>query len=208
MHGSVAPAGLAATCRHPQFNEVQAHYSQLTLCLPPTHLMSPSLTLYNFRHADFVSRYKILLPAQQQDIVLASEAQTRAAVLQLLAVFKVAEGQYEMGRTKVFFKPGTRACRIHTCAVSHLHTHTQKMDKVLPCLGPCRGYASLGKHRGSKGSSGLLVCPHVASSSYSRHLGCGRFVGPCLKHCQPLSPRGNTNEPQYLLLLLSVSARV
>lgn len=53
-----------------------------------------------------MSRYKILLPREQQDIVLASEEQTRAAVKQLLAVFKVPEGQYEMGRTKVFFKPG------------------------------------------------------------------------------------------------------
>lgn len=54
-----------------------------------------------------MSRYKILLPREQQDIVLASEEQTRAAVKQLLAVFKVPDGQYEMGRTKVFFKPGT-----------------------------------------------------------------------------------------------------
>jgi myosin heavy subunit len=53
-----------------------------------------------------VSRYKILLPSEQQDMVLASEQQTRAAVLQLLAVFKVPPGQYEMGRSKVFFKPG------------------------------------------------------------------------------------------------------
>ena len=58
------------------------------------------------RHGDFVARYKILLPREQQDIVLASEKQTRAAVLHLLSVFKVPEGQYEMGRTKVFFKPG------------------------------------------------------------------------------------------------------
>jgi hypothetical protein len=53
-----------------------------------------------------VSRYKILLPREQQDMVLASEEQTRSAVKQLLAVFKVKDGQYEMGRTKVFFKPG------------------------------------------------------------------------------------------------------
>ena len=59
-----------------------------------------------YRHGDFVSRYKILLPPEKQDIVLSNEAQTRAAVLQLLGVFKVPEGQFEMGRTKVFFKPG------------------------------------------------------------------------------------------------------
>lgn len=53
-----------------------------------------------------MSRYKILLPREQQGIVLASEEQTRDAVKQLLAVFKVPEGQCEMGRTKVFFKPG------------------------------------------------------------------------------------------------------
>lgn len=59
-----------------------------------------------------MSRYKILLPREQQDMVLASEEQTRSAVKQLLAVFKVKEGQYEMGRTKVFFKPG----EIETCS--------------------------------------------------------------------------------------------
>jgi myosin heavy subunit len=53
-----------------------------------------------------VERYKILLPPEQQDMAVASEDQIRAAVLQLLAVFKVPEGQFEMGRTKVFFKPG------------------------------------------------------------------------------------------------------
>jgi hypothetical protein len=63
------------------------------------------------RHGDFVSRYKILLPREQQDMVLASEQQTRAAVVQLLAVFKVPPGQYEMGRSKVFFKPGVMVGR-------------------------------------------------------------------------------------------------
>jgi myosin heavy subunit len=33
-------------------------------------------------------------------------AQAKAAVLQLLAAFKVQQGQYEMGHTKVFFRPG------------------------------------------------------------------------------------------------------
>jgi hypothetical protein len=33
-------------------------------------------------------------------------AQAKKAVLQLLAVFKVQQGQYEMGHTKVFFRPG------------------------------------------------------------------------------------------------------
>jgi myosin heavy subunit len=71
------------------------------------------------RHGDFVSRYKILLPREQQDIVLASEQQTRAAVLQLLAVFKVPDGQYEMGRTKVFFKPGGCHSGVNTCYLLH-----------------------------------------------------------------------------------------
>ncbi|WIA33590.1 hypothetical protein OEZ86_006714 [Tetradesmus obliquus] len=59
-----------------------------------------------YRHADFVTRYKILLPREQQGMVLHNDGETRAAVVQLLAVFKVPPGQYEMGRTKVFFKPG------------------------------------------------------------------------------------------------------
>lgn len=59
-----------------------------------------------YGHADFVQRYRILLPREQQDIVQSSKAETRAAVLRLLGVFKVPPGQYEMGRTKVFFKPG------------------------------------------------------------------------------------------------------
>ena len=79
------------------------------------------------RHGDFVSRYKILLPREQQDIVLASEQQTRAAVLQLLAVFKVPDGQYEMGRTKVFFKPG---------GLSQLGVF--KLSDSFVCLACCR----------------------------------------------------------------------
>jgi myosin-5 len=59
-----------------------------------------------YRHADFVQRYKILLPREQQGMVLHNDAETRAAVVQLLAAFRVPSGQYEMGRTKVFFKPG------------------------------------------------------------------------------------------------------
>jgi myosin heavy subunit len=39
-------------------------------------------------------------------MVLHNDAETRAAVVQLLAAFRVPPGQYEMGRTKVFFKPG------------------------------------------------------------------------------------------------------
>eukprot|EP00878_Enallax_costatus_P022226 GHUV01023569.1.p1 GENE.GHUV01023569.1~~GHUV01023569.1.p1 ORF type:complete len:1540 (+),score=641.95 GHUV01023569.1:53-4672(+) len=59
-----------------------------------------------YRHADFVQRYQILLPREQQDMVLSNEVGTRSAVQQLLGVFKVPPGQYEMGKTKVFFKPG------------------------------------------------------------------------------------------------------
>lgn len=62
-----------------------------------------------YRHADFVQRYKILLPPPQQNISLHSQAEIRAAVLQLLGVFRVPQGQFEMGRTKVFFKPGGAA---------------------------------------------------------------------------------------------------
>jgi myosin-5 len=64
-----------------------------------------------YRHADFVQRYKILLPREQQGMVLHNDAETRAAVVQLLAAFRVPPGQYEMGRTKVFFKPGARPLR-------------------------------------------------------------------------------------------------
>lgn len=71
-----------------------------------TRVTLPAPFLCAPRHGDFVSRYKILLPPEQQDMVLASPDEMRAAVLRLLAVFKVTEGQYEMGKTKVFFKPG------------------------------------------------------------------------------------------------------
>eukprot|EP00879_Flechtneria_rotunda_P012719 GHRR01013282.1.p1 GENE.GHRR01013282.1~~GHRR01013282.1.p1 ORF type:complete len:1481 (+),score=699.13 GHRR01013282.1:1396-5838(+) len=59
-----------------------------------------------YRHAEFVVRYKILLPPLEQGMALKSAADAKAAVLKLLSVFKVAHGQFEMGRTKVFFKPG------------------------------------------------------------------------------------------------------
>jgi hypothetical protein len=59
------------------------------------------------RHIDFVERYKILLPHDQQGKVLSGGSQAQAAVLNLLTIFKVPQGQFEMGRTKVFFKPGT-----------------------------------------------------------------------------------------------------
>eukprot|EP00775_Hariotina_reticulata_P008956 gene8956-9132_t len=59
-----------------------------------------------YRHIDFVERYKILLPHDQQDQVMSGASQARAAVLNLLTIFKVPPGQFEMGKTKVFFKPG------------------------------------------------------------------------------------------------------
>lgn len=59
-----------------------------------------------YSHADFVQRYKIMLPRQQQNLALHNEAEARAAVLHLLTAFKVPQGQFEMGRSKVFFKPG------------------------------------------------------------------------------------------------------
>jgi len=82
-------------------------WSQVAQCQSAlTFLLVGCLDCFVCRHGDFVSRYKILLPPDKQDIVLSNEQQTRSAVQQLLAVFKVPEGQYEMGRTKVFFKPG------------------------------------------------------------------------------------------------------
>lgn len=73
-----------------------------------------------YRHADFVTRYKILLPPEQQGLTLRTDADTRAAVQQLLAVFKVPPGQYEMGRTKVFFKPGVLGYVEDTWAKMHI----------------------------------------------------------------------------------------
>jgi myosin heavy subunit len=71
------------------------------------------------RHGDFVERYKVLLQLGQQGIVGfekqgfgPSKQQTRDAVERLLSIFKVPntpdrpDKPYQMGRTKVFFKPG------------------------------------------------------------------------------------------------------
>lgn len=116
-------------------------------CPPLKHAAAATCVLLSCavmcRHGDFVSRYKILLPREQQDIVLASEQQTRAAVLHLLSVFKVPDGQYEMGRTKVFFKPGGWLWAAGGCMFLHTvhrcNTGTAKCAAALklvpvPCL--------------------------------------------------------------------------
>jgi myosin-5 len=77
-----------------------------------------------YRHADFVQRYKILLPREQQGMVLHNDAETRAAVVQLLAAFRVPPGQYEMGRTKVFFKPGELSVPQHLVSCCSLMKQT------------------------------------------------------------------------------------
>lgn len=85
-----------------------------------------------YRHADFVQRYKIMLPCDQQNLALHNEAEARAAVMQLLSVFKVPQGQYEMGKTKVFFKPGKSSAWESTAAVVY-YMPACKVCSVQPC---------------------------------------------------------------------------
>lgn len=78
-------------------------------------------------HGDLVERYKVLLLLGQQDDVsngkqqaVSSTQQTIDAVEKLLSIFKVPnkptepDKLYQMGRTKVFFKPGW-SCNIPAC---------------------------------------------------------------------------------------------
>jgi hypothetical protein len=67
-----------------------------------------------YLHAEFVRRYKILLPVEQQEVVARDAAGTRQGVRALLAAFRVPQGQFEMGHTKVFFRPGA----LMVCGVS------------------------------------------------------------------------------------------
>ncbi len=64
-----------------------------------------------YTHGQFVERYKVLLPPEQQSAAVLEGRGVLGAVQQLLAAFRVQEGQYEMGRTKIFFRPGACFCR-------------------------------------------------------------------------------------------------
>ena len=69
-------------------------------------------------------RYKILLPAEQQAHVDKGRLEGQAALSateELLRQFKVPLGQYEMGRTKVFFRPGeSLACHWALCLLYYM----------------------------------------------------------------------------------------
>lgn len=65
-----------------------------------------------YKHQEFVERYRVLLPAEQQGLAAAAvegDVAVREAVQQLLGLFGVADGEYELGSTTVFFKTGKTA---------------------------------------------------------------------------------------------------
>jgi len=63
-----------------------------------------------YTHAAFVERYHVLLPPELRATLglagLGGAGARRDAVLRLLAAFKVEAGSYQVGRSKVFFRPG------------------------------------------------------------------------------------------------------
>jgi myosin-5 len=62
-----------------------------------------------YPHAAFVERYRKILPEEQQSVLdVGGGRGVREAVSALLAAFGVKPGQYEIGHTKVFFRPGAR----------------------------------------------------------------------------------------------------
>ncbi|GBF94946.1 myosin-2 heavy chain [Raphidocelis subcapitata] len=59
-----------------------------------------------YPHAAFVERYRVMLPKEQQAALdMDGGRGVREAVKALLDAFGVKEGQYEIGHTKVFFRP-------------------------------------------------------------------------------------------------------
>lgn len=60
-----------------------------------------------YPHAAFVERYRVMLPrAQQAALAIGGGRGVREAIVTLLDAFGVKKGQYEIGHTKVFFRPG------------------------------------------------------------------------------------------------------
>ncbi|GLC37064.1 hypothetical protein PLESTB_001395600 [Pleodorina starrii] len=61
-----------------------------------------------YRLEDFASRYSLLLPPEEQELLLRQQGSvgSRQVCLTLLERFGLHSGQYQLGRTKVFFRPG------------------------------------------------------------------------------------------------------
>ncbi|KAI8476203.1 MAG: P-loop containing nucleoside triphosphate hydrolase protein [Monoraphidium minutum] len=63
-----------------------------------------------YPHAAFVERYRVMLPRAQQAALGGGGGRgVRDAIVTLLDAFGVKPGQYEIGHTKVFFRPGVLA---------------------------------------------------------------------------------------------------
>lgn len=146
-----------------------------------------------YLHAHFVDRYKILLPKEQQaamgSAAAGAGADVQRAVLDLLGVFKVPPGQYEMGRSKVFFRPGERAGRC-ACGACLL--------RMLPAVGLACGSRALWSSRVVADTSHAAAA-HLATHACTpaarragvrrRHVGQDAGGGAEAAGVQPHAPR-------------------
>jgi myosin-5 len=110
-----------------------------------------------YPHAAFVERYRVMLPKSRLAVLGSGGGRgVREAIVELLDSFGVKKGQYEIGHTKVFFRPGERAER----------------QSVRPRRADCsaRGGRECMQH----------LCHGLCRRSFLCHAPSGR-VSPCLK---------------------------